>query len=711
MGLGFKSVYAFTNRPEIHSGPENFAINSFVWPEAVPSTQDKDPHETVFILPFKSDDNSEYKDITDGLQKLEAKTLLFLRQIEEICWSVQDGPSGRYLRESKEIDTHVRSVTVIGYRDGESKIYEEWLVFSRPITSNGLQDVHVEIAFFLVEDEGSKCQRIQRVEQSPLVVFFPTSVETNLGFCVQGPYCTTTNRENVPEHDKWNRYLAQETASLLVESLRWLRDQNRLNTDVLRCLPLESMYFGGESLFAPLFDATKQVLSSEPMLPRLGAGYLPAKCARLGGTQELRALFSPVHLTEIYGGEHEFGWLGNDITQNQTPDLYWYLRDKLEVTEVSSNAIIRQLDRAFLESQPDDWILKLYEFLNGQTTVQRQWWFHDLHLIRLQNGSHTAAKMNKQPQAFLPSENKTGFPTVRTSVCESKAALAFLKSLGLEEPNPVDDVILNVLPRYQKDNIDIADVDYRDDIERMLNAYKTDSKKQQSRLIEELKKTRFVRSIDSGVDSKKWSTPGDVYLATERLRKLFDGVEGVLRVDDSHTCLRGEKIRELLERCGTVRHLRPIPDYSLSSEERAKLREQAGYPQTSGRRDRVTDQTLHGLKELLDLQPHLVLERRRVVAELLWEELVYLESRGKSPFTGNYTWTHYGDHKAPSFDAAFVRQLKETAWVPDADGKLRRPEFVLFETLDWKEHPFLQSRIPFKPPIIDQLAKRSWYRT
>ena len=119
----------------------------------------------------------------------------------------------------------------------------------------------------------------------------------------------------------------------------------------------------------------------------------------------------------------------------------------------------------------------------------------------------------------------------------------------------------------------------------------------------------------------------------------------------------------------------------------------------------MTDQTLHGLKELFDLQPHLVLERRRVVAELLWEELVYLESRGKSPFTGNYTWTHYGDHKAPSFDAAFVRQLKETAWVPDADGKLRRPEFVLFETLDWKEHPFLQSRIPFKPPIIDQLAK------
>ncbi len=84
-GLGFKSVYAFTTRPEIHSGPEDFAINSFVWPEAIPSIQDKDPHETVFILPFKSDDKSGYEDIAEGLQELGAKTLLFLRQIEKFA--------------------------------------------------------------------------------------------------------------------------------------------------------------------------------------------------------------------------------------------------------------------------------------------------------------------------------------------------------------------------------------------------------------------------------------------------------------------------------------------------------------------------------------------------------------------------------------------------------------------------------------------------
>ena len=52
-GIGFKSVYAFTDRPEVHSGDEDFAIESYVWPKAIPGIYPLDPDETVFILPFK----------------------------------------------------------------------------------------------------------------------------------------------------------------------------------------------------------------------------------------------------------------------------------------------------------------------------------------------------------------------------------------------------------------------------------------------------------------------------------------------------------------------------------------------------------------------------------------------------------------------------------------------------------------------------------
>ena len=57
------------------------------------------------------------------------------------------------------------------------------------------------------------------LQRSPLVVFFPTVLETHLGFLVQGPYRTTLSRDNVPRNDKWNRHLVAQTASLLGEAL------------------------------------------------------------------------------------------------------------------------------------------------------------------------------------------------------------------------------------------------------------------------------------------------------------------------------------------------------------------------------------------------------------------------------------------------------------------------------------------------------------
>lgn len=45
--------------------------------------------------------------------------------------------------------------------------------------------------------------------------------------------------------------------------------------------------------------------------------------------------------------------------------------------------------------------------------------------------------------------------------------------------------------------------------------------------------------------------------------------------------------------------------------------------------------------------------------------------------------------------------------MPDGNGDLQRPEFVIFETLGWKPNPFLVSNIRFKPPIIETLAREA----
>ena len=79
-GIGFKSVYAFTEQPSIHSGREDFAIESFVWPIAAPPIE-RAQDETVIIIPLKSSDPADRADITAGFQSLGTRTLLFLRQV------------------------------------------------------------------------------------------------------------------------------------------------------------------------------------------------------------------------------------------------------------------------------------------------------------------------------------------------------------------------------------------------------------------------------------------------------------------------------------------------------------------------------------------------------------------------------------------------------------------------------------------------------
>ena len=208
---------------------------------------------------------------------------------------------------------------------------------------------------------------------------------------------------------------------------------------------------------------------------------------------------------------------------------------------------------------------------------------------------------------------------------------------------------------------------------------------------------------------RSFAAPGRIYLATDRLKQLFAGVPGVLIIDDGYDCLRGEEMRELLEACGALRCPRPqkAPYEPLSSDRLQALRVSAGHTETSGYSDKVEDWTLQGFEGLLNHLPKLPPEQHVERARLIWESLGDLEERrGRGVFDGSYSWSHNGKY-ATSFPAAFLRTLNEAKWVPDASGELVPPNFVMFDTLGWKPNPFLLTKITFKPPIIDQLAKEA----
>ena len=704
-GIGFKSVYSITERPEVHSGDENFAIDSFVFPTEAPPTK-RVADQTEFVLPLRTGDAELRSSVADSLSTLGARALLFLRQIEEIEWSVNEGASGLYLKEKAEgAGDGSRRVTLVGERNGESVVEETWLVFSREArTEAGILAGFIEIAFLLQEDKENKQWAIQCVDASPLNAFFPTVVTTHLGFLVQGPYRTTPSRDNVPPRDPWNVKLVQETATLLLDSLRALKSQNLLDVAALQSLPIERTKCPEGSMFAPLFDAVRTTLVSKAFLPHVGGGWTAARNARLARTQELRELFDSKQLAALLGAPEEVHWLSGDITRDTASTLRNYLLYELKVPELTPEQVLPRLNKEFLEAQPDEWILKLYEFLGGQSALVRQGRISNIPLVRVEDGTHVLADSDGQPQAFLPSTIKTDFPTVPRSVCSTAKSLEFLKALELTEPDAVDDVVRNIIPKYKKEIVDAGGDEYAADIERILNAFGTQHRGQRDKLIAGLKKANFVMSVDTGDGDQYVSKPGEVYLATERLKELFADVADVMLVDDSYSCLKGEDIRELLEACGVTRGLTPESVRGeLTPVDLHGLRTKAGYAAMTWE-EPPKDHTLRGLPELLAFLPKLDVEGKRKRTKLLWEALKEVDQRLRAgAFSGSYSWTYYHP-RSTTFDSAFVRQLNTTAWVPDADGSLQRPEFVVFESLGWEENPVLTSKIRFKPPIIDQLA-------
>lgn len=704
-GLGFKSVYTITDFPEIHSGDEDFAIENYVFPKRLERSA-RASDETKIILPLKPEDARAVLDITTGFRNLGPGALLFLRHIDEINWSVEGGASGFYLRNSHEsLGPNVQRITVIGKEDDRPEIDQNWLVFHRDVFSAEQKKVgRVEIAFSLVAvKDAPERWVVQPLAKSPLVVFFATVVESHLGFLVQGPYRTTPSRDNIPPGDSWNQHLIEETSSLLVDAMRWMRHNELLNVSTLRCLPLDRDKFPKDSRFAPMFDAVRQAFQQEDLLPTFNDRHVNACRAKLARTQELRELFNPEQVAALFGAVAAT-WLSGDITQDKAPEIRQYLMRELDIDEITPAKLVPSLSKSFLEAQPDEWVLRLYEFLSGQEKALRRH-LETVPLIRLDDGTHVIARENGKVKAFLPSSIETSFPTMRRAVCATPEVRLFLNSLGITEPDPVDDVIWNLLPKYQQNEVDVDGEAYASDIERIRAAFSTDSTSQKEKLRSALRDTHFVMVIDTGDGESYIAKPGDIYIATERLQQLFAGVPDVLLVNNEYDCLRGEDIRELLVSCGASRYLMQQATVSaLQHSEKAQIRREAGLERASWE-SQPEDFTLRGLPQLLELLPKLKFEEAVARTKVLWEALVDLEARGTATFYGSYRWGYSHETKTTRIDADFIRTLNQVAWVPSVDGELLPARLVVFDTLGWKPSPFLLSKIAFKPPIIDQLAK------
>ena len=512
-GIGFKSVYAYTKTPRVHSGGESFRIENFVRPHFEPRPRTQGVTDTLFVFPFDHDNvpaAEAVREISAALNSIALTTLLFLRSIVSLSVRGLEVTESIIERETVAGPGTSRRVTLI-----RGRACEAWLVWRRALTDLPAKAHGVEIAFRLDPADPAGDELVPAVT-SPLTVFLPTQKETFLGFLIQGPYRTTPARDNIGEHDPSNQALARQTAILMTDVLRELRDAGLLTTRVLTALPIEADRFPSDGIFRPLFDAAIEALSTQQLIPLARGGNGRAARARLARDPGLLHLFTPDRLGAILGTRQPLFFVDPDLT----PRLTRYLLDEIGIAELTPADVVMHATAEFLQAQPDEWIIRFYAFIHSDPSLWREPLLpgecpsaavggpgqsstaRTRPIIRLEDGSHTAPfDAGSRPAVYLPRPGLAsgGLPVVRRSIANDPVARRFLDALGLTVPDLADEVLQIILPRYERlaaaPAFDAAGLDQgrRDaDLETIVRALDESPQAKRDHLLDRLRQTPFL---------------------------------------------------------------------------------------------------------------------------------------------------------------------------------------------------------------------------
>ena len=687
-GIGFKSVYAYTRTPRIHSGGEHFRIENFVRPTAEAATAEVGAG-TLFVFPFDHDAvpaEVATREIAAALGALQPRILLFLRNIERLRTG-GPGAEGSVAQHSviqrsvAERPGASRRVTVA--RNGQR---EEWLVWQRAVERHPGQ--RVEVAFRL---EGG---RISALGESPLTVFFPTEKETFLGFLIQGPYRTTPARDNVPGDDPSNQALVRQTAALLAGALPELRDEGLLTADALQALPLDAARFPAGSMFRPLFDATGDALTAEPLIPAAGGGYTVAVDLLLADSPEVLGLLDPGQLGALCAAERPVWFADAAISERRTPMLWRYLRDEIGLDEVTPETVVTRVTEEFLEEQDDLWITRFYRFLAGHPSL---WPAAGAKpVIRLEDGRQVAPIDGQgRPAVYLPGPAPSSLPTVKRAVADSPAARPFLAALQLTAPDVVAEVLQIVLPRYDGlDLVALEEAQHDADLERVARALDEAPPARRQELLERVRATPFLIGENAASGEQALRPPPLLYQRTKDLEAYFEGNPETWFARDRYgpwlVQLRAMGVRQAVE-------------------VRARTPNAAGYVTIAvdfGRNERGLDGFDPGAE--VDGLDFALAHPGHARSEYVWNVLLAPNRRLVAGVVERSVLTSFSDSSLEEARSAMGEAAAREAWLPGRDGAFLRPGELSLDDLPptYTRDQGLAQALGMLRPVVSEAARQ-----
>ncbi len=677
-GIGFKSVYAFTDSPEIHSGNEHFVIEKFIRPKAVPPRDLDDPQQTLFYFPFDHPAFSReaaFELIQVKLCALGARSLLFLNYVKDLLWIIEGVGRGLYMRECQPNDKGGSFVQILGEGTGQKDTEEDWLIVHRDVQRpTRSEKLAVKIAYSLKKSGDSYI--VKHLPRSPLTVFFPTAQETGLAFLIHGPFASTPARDNIQSDSSWNELLISELSCLIADSLEICKNHGLLTADFLPLLPITSDAFPPHSTFRPIYDAVLSALTSRPLIPTADGGHAAATEVVLGRAQDLRDLLPQEVLQDLLGVDcGRRTWVDGSVTDSRLPKVWQYLRDECDVLLLDGEAFARRVTSSFLDARSEEWMVQFYSFLSSQEALWRpkpksSWNYppegvlRRKAFIRCEDGVHRAPfDATGLPCVFLPVHSDVECNIVGRSIYIVEKAAEFFRRLGLVEPDICTQVVNNILPLYRAETR-IEHAEHAKHVDAIRDAMALKESPQYPEMIQALKATPWVLAHDSSCEKKFYAQPTRLFFRIKNLEIFFEGnpdVRFLAENDDLDWPFLGVR-RDPVVNCRGLSVKTPGYVPLISAHGWHKRGVDGFDPESS----------IDGLKHALET---ISLDK----AAFIWNDLLpplvrFLRGKYQSA-----THQNYDNATTYEVESDLCKMLKSHAWIPAGSGFKRPSECVIDE--------------------------------
>lgn len=501
-GVGFKSVFVYTETPIIYSKDYSFKILKLVMPQAVPKRSgigDKTRFEFPFNNPKKNAKDA-YEEVKSGLEQLSETTLLFLSNLQFIRWEIGN-QEGAVLRHEHS-EAHIEVLKQVTGSDVHSS---HWLRFAAPVENvhrfsapvDGVERQKVAVAFAL-SFRGEQHSydptkpiaaqlRILPAVKGRVSVFFPAEKEVSgLRFHLHAPFIPELSRASIKSTPE-NTLLIEQLGKLSAQALHAIKDLGLLTGDFLAVLPNND---------DSLVDRYKIIrtcivgeMKSQALVPTYLGGYAPG--SQLWQSRaSIKALLSDEDISLVTGKPSGSTWVIGVTQKNQNQDKFltslgiptWdvenlkdFFEERARVTPYSwLDARVDPEVIKWLSGKSLEWHQALYAILNKYCEEEDDYFsLAETQIVRMFDGTYRLPK-----EAYFqtgPVSTKDPLPRVDEGVFtvgnkkrQQEEAREFLSKIGVRVPGELEEIALLLQSRYGPEGIIPSDKVYLRDLKQIV---------------------------------------------------------------------------------------------------------------------------------------------------------------------------------------------------------------------------------------------------